>query len=223
VGDPYEDPSYQEEGVAYTDLTAARTGQIAGVHYERDLRAADLVMLVTARALKAHGDKSLCGRSTWVRPGGVSDEAVAASYGYVLVRSGCLPSFTPAHEIGHQLGAAHDWYTLELQGALGGSEAPHGHGYSWHNSNGTRGFYTIMAYDWKCRDYVLGYAQGNGSCSRVGRWSDPNETHDVYGVPLGKSELHPSGEPAHDAKTVRLSRKAVANYRWSGCRATSGC
>jgi hypothetical protein len=223
IGDPYEDPSYQEDGVAYTDLTAVLTGQLSGVHYEREVRAADLVMLVTARALKAHGDESICGLSPWVRPWSVADEAVAASYGYFLVRSSCLSSFTPAHEIGHQLGAAHDWYALGLQSDLGGNEAPHGHGYAWFNGNGTRGFYTIMAYDWLCRDYVLGYSQGNGSCSRVGRWSDPEATHDLYGVPLGKSELDPSGAPAHDAKTTMLNRKAIANYRNSACRATNGC
>jgi hypothetical protein len=140
-----------------------------------------------------------------------SNEAYAAARAYFVVKYSCLVNYTLAHEIGHQLGAAHDWYSVGIEGTP--NVVSYAHGYSWVNGPATFGFYTIMATDRKCKDFVSTYIQYGLNCPQVGRWSDPSAT-DSSGEPLGSVTPMPS----HDARAITENRIAVANYRLSACR-----
>ena len=125
--------TYRESGDMRLDLTRLqRTNDriMDTIHRWRDRTKADLVHLIVAP------NKVYCGiayllRGNW------------PSVGFGVTGLNCLTNFTLVHELGHNMGAHHDWYVDNDAGAF-----PYSHGYV----DVKRRFRTVMAYYAACTD-----------------------------------------------------------------------
>ena len=110
-----------------------------------------------------------------------------------------------AHEVGHNMGANHDWYDYDGQ-----IPYPYAHGYVSHAG----GWRTVMAYDAVCT------AEGF-SCPRRPYWSNPNISYN--GIPTGVQPgtnlsciRHTTNNPdcdANNALVLNNTRSIVADFR----------
>ncbi|MGW7418208.1 InlB B-repeat-containing protein [Streptomyces sp. NPDC054863] len=117
-----------------------------------------------------------------------------ANYGYNIVAHAALKNFSLGHEIGHNLGSAHDRVTEPKQ------PPPYGaNGY--FPSNGD--FASLMAYESSCRKST------RGRCGRVNQFSNPVLSYrgQPFGVPLGRPN------EAATAQIFNTTSKAIASYR----------
>ena len=210
--------------VAYTEADATTTrigiandlsnitssvGALGGVAALRNAYAADMVTLLTHRSVL-----DACGIA-WLQQ---SIGAGFAPYAYSVTDHQCVsPNFTFAHELGHNMGARHDWFM-----DTGISPHTYAHGYV----NPSDGWRTIMAYADHC--WAL-----NVSCQRLLRWSNPLQTAPApfpaasMGVPQGTSTACTAGNIANpqcdadDARTLNNTAPVVANFRQSSLFVTS--
>ncbi len=207
--------SYVESGPS-TDtrrLAGRSDGYMDDVHALRDAYSADLVHLVTDWDVDdaGSGDRVVCGRAQM--PSSPTPQAAFGATDYFCVDLG-----TFAHEIGHNLGLAHDrWQSLR-------EAPPETHGYR-HGYVNLRMFdpgapvssrwHTVMAYSARCYDH-FGLYRSSG-CRRARLFSNPRLTHmgDPAGVPATSSVAGPDG-PADASRGIRDTKYAVANYRVSG-------
>lgn len=143
---------------ALDDLTFGR-GAFSGVSALRDTYRADLVMV-----LVDHPRPDVCGIA-WLSP----LVPQGALYGFSLVFANCVTGYTFAHELGHNMGARHDWY---VDGSV--DAAPYAKGHvdfvgRWR---------TIMSYNDSC------VSQGF-NCARLNYFSTP----DVEVIPYCSGQL----------------------------------
>ncbi|MCB0186914.1 MAG: hypothetical protein KDE31_21755, partial [Caldilineaceae bacterium] len=128
--------------VAYTEttnmntdldrLTNKRDGYMDAIHTKRDEVGADLV------ALLLQVDSDIAGVGWLLKPMDASFEAYAFSVADIC----CIANdLVFAHELGHNMGAAHDWYVDDAAGAF-----DYSHGYVGPACS----FKTIMAYGSEC-------------------------------------------------------------------------
>ncbi|MDR0534931.1 MAG: chitobiase/beta-hexosaminidase C-terminal domain-containing protein [Puniceicoccales bacterium] len=173
---------YVESGDFGTDLehlTQRNDGVMDEVHAWRDELGADLVCLMRATN-SASGVAGLA----WVMQNPQEGEQ---QNGFSVI--GPSVNWSYAHEVGHNLGCAHD----RAQGGNGIFYYAHG----YHMSNGSG---TIMSY----------------AGTRVPHFSNPEVMQN--GAPTGVSELNPDGSENHTtsancAKTINLTLPVVAGYR----------
>lgn len=136
-------------------LPQVRTGSepgLEGVAALRDQVGADLVMLLVQPQTPNY-----CGIAYVMN---VVSTAFAPA-GFSVVHSTCVtPGLTFAHELGHNMGAHHDWYVAT-------STLPFTYAHGYVNPSPLQRWRTVMAYSDHCA--ALGV-----SCRRLVSWSNPD-------------------------------------------------
>ncbi len=214
---------YAEVSNFGTSLAALRAGTGAGLEGVASLRnqyAADLVMMLIHPMAP-----SACGIA-YVQN---SVSAAFASAGFSVTDTACMsPGFTFAHELGHNMGAHHDWYVSTSQ-----LPYPYAHGYV-NPALGHR-WRSIMAYNDRCSEQGF-------SCRRLLAWANPDQFINPYcefgsgfvcnqslwyvpgvrmGVPSGTRATCQIGQltstecDADDRRALNNTALTVANFRES--------
>lgn len=189
--------NYVEAGFS-TDLGRLANpfdGHMDEIHALRREYAADLVALIT-RPTTA----SVCGVGTLPNQADVSNIGL----GFSITKYQCrAPSITFPHEIGHNLGAGHDWYDR----AAGTFKHSRGH------ARPDQGWRTIMSYSDKCQ--ALGQP-----CPSILRFANPDveQAGVPTGVPIGtelRCQTDDVNNPDCDANlraTFQKTAAAVTQY-----------
>jgi hypothetical protein len=163
---------YVEDGLHFDHLwrfADKGDGYMEEIHSLRDKYDADVAVLMV-------DDPSGCGLATRVYAD--ADEAFA------VVHHDCaVMSYSVAHEIGHLIGARHEF---AMDGTI--TPFPYGHGY-------------VNARKW--RD-IMSYKESCGGCPRLPVWSSPNIT--VSGERAGTSM-------EDNARVIGEQAARVANFR----------
>src|SRR5579872_2467214 len=189
--------AYTESGDMSADLTNVQSDSgIAGV---RNTYAADLVSVWVH-----YPATQVCGIAYLMSS--ISTSFAPAAYS--VVDDECVsPNYSFAHEMGHNMGARHDWFV-----DAGVTPSTYAHGYVYVPG----AWRTIMAYNNEC--VALGF-----NCTRLLAWASP--THTFNGVPMGVAGGTTTsciqgytGNPPCDADDARLLNETaftVANFRQS--------
>jgi hypothetical protein len=133
---------------------------------------ADLVSLIVKNSFRDSDGHSICGmanRKTMPLIGDANYTSIS------LVDSNCLSGETFTHEIGHNLGASHDRYSINIDNPSYNSV----YGFNYGYINAEEGIRTIMSYDTKCDDK-------NTFCPRVPYFSNPDIS--LNDVTIGKTK-----------------------------------
>jgi len=196
--------SYGESGID-VDLTRLRNngdGYMDIVHTWRNTYGADEVALI----VEYGPTYPYCGIAYLMDSLSTGFE----SYAFATIERECVTgNLSFAHELGHNMGAHHDWYVNDSTDLFT---------YSHGKVNVYYGWYTIMSYYSEC--YYRGY-----SCTRIPYWSNPNlywnsNPSIPLGVAGGTSTACWEGQwdPPCDAdnhRTLNESAWTVANFRQS--------
>ncbi len=174
--------NYTESGDLNTDLDRIKEygdGHMDVVHVMRDVFGADVVSLWT------NGGGN--GAGYVMQTPDPSFESLAF---HAIRWDNAVNNFTFAHELGHNLGAAHDRENAVIAGS-----ASYAHGYqdpagSWR---------TIMAYSDGC------------SCSRISYWSNPEKFHPGDGSLMGVASSDSLG--ADNRRVLNQNGSIVAAFR----------
>ncbi len=191
--------SYVEDGDISTDLARLQVpndGYMDVVHGLRNTYGADEVVL-----LVSYPSGPYCGMAYLMS----SVSSAFEAWAFAVVDVDCATGYYSfGHEMGHNMGARHDWYV-----DTNTSPYIHAHGYV----NATQRWRTIMAYNNECSD-------GGFNCQRLPYWSNPDVLYS--GIPMGVPEgTYPScspGQPnpncdADNRKTLNKTAYTVANFR----------
>jgi hypothetical protein len=180
---------YNESGDIKVDLELLQNpvdGVLDGIHAARDAYHADLVAM-----LISEGTNGVCGYAFLMHALDPSLQGIAfgvTALDYADPYS--CSSLTLAHELGHNMGSAHD-----RAHAGAGGLFPYAFGYQSPNQT----FRDIMSYD--CP---------NG-CPRINQWANPDVTY--MGEPTGVDfEANPANA-ADVARTMNEARTTIANFR----------
>ena len=192
---------YIETGSDLGPLINRDDGRLDEVHSLRNEHAADLVHLLTDKAIGPAGQA--------VRPW--SESLTHADSGaFAVTANGTEETFT--HEIGHNFGLKHDRYV----NSVGGTIYPYAFGYIndrafQPSAPRTTRWRTVMAYPNPCS------AAGFG-CPRLLRFSNPDQTHlgDVMGVPADSRATGSDG-PADARLAINNSARWVGSFRSQAC------
>jgi hypothetical protein len=189
----YTESSSMGSDLSYLqDSTDAYMNQ---VHSLRNTYGADLVSLIVESS-------QYCGIAYMMD----DVSSYFASYGFSVVARSCATGYYSfAHELGHNMGAGHDWY-------VNPSASPYTHSHGYVNVAGR--WRTIMAYNDEC--------SANGvSCTRLQYWANPGVSRNgqSMGVASGTNASCESGDPDHppcdadDHRTLNSTANTVANFR----------
>jgi len=165
------------------DITFNRTD----IHALRDYYGADLVSVWVNNA-----SGSVVGIG-WVFQGGPGFSNYA--YNVVSYPFAAGPSYTFAHETGHNMGAAHDRANAGVNGRFDYS-------YGYRRSSADPKFYSIMA-----------YSAGCSGCQSVNHWSNPLVDIEINGAVAASGVAEGEPDSADNAKTFTLTGPVQAEYR----------
>ena len=201
---PYTEVNDEIDKHALTDPSDGVLDQVKPL---RDTYSADVVAL-----FEEYPDHyPVCGNS-YVMKEAINDYEILAYA--IVVRNCALSYYTLAHELGHIMGARHDW----LQDPTNLSPYSYNHGYVAIAEQPQRHAYqTIMAYDTLCTKKHIEADR----CPRILYWSNPDTTYppgDPNAVSLGVGP--PGTEKADNRTTLNTTASVVANFRCSS-RATN--
>jgi hypothetical protein len=173
----YSETSFAD---ALYDLTGTNDGKMDIVHTLRDAYYADEVVLLI-------NDPEYCGLA-WLMQ---DVSTLFQDHAFAVVNWDCATGYYSfGHELGHNMGAQHDWFAVvKYNQALGAY--PYSYGYV----NASPAWRTIMAYGDAC-----------AGCLRIQYWSNPDETY--FGLPTGTAN-------ADNRQTLNNTAWTVANFRVS--------
>lgn len=176
---------YSESGFNWsTTLSRLRQtsdGYMDEVHTLRDGYGADEVVLIV-------NNTSSCGIGYVMQ----SVTTAFAPYAFAVVSRNCATGYYSfAHELGHNMGCAHDRDNASVTGA---------YSYSYGYQAPDKAFRTIMSYN--CP----------GGCTRVNYWSNPDKSYG--GQDMGVLYTEPLS--ADNRRTLNNTAYTVANFRQSG-------
>lgn len=177
-----QEVAYTEtSGNAFVDALNHVTNN-ATVAALRNTYAADLVALVIEH-------NALCGVG-WLLNN-------SPAYGFSVTARNCATGhYSFGHEVGHNLGAEHDWAAPD---AVNFSAISFNHGYIAPDS----AWRTIMA-------YANGCAAGR-PCTRLNRWANPDLTFNGVSTGIAQGQIH----AADNRKALNNGAPIVANFRAS--------
>lgn len=183
-----EEVNYTESGSSNTDknrLQNPTDGIMDNVHSLRNTFAADIVMLFVETL-------DNCGEAFIMNPVANAFE----KFGFAVVMRTCATgNFSFGHELGHIMGARHNW---EADSA-NNRPFPFNHGFLRTNpSNNTTA-------PWRT---IMGVPTNNPATARIQNWSNPNVNFagDPTGVATGSRQ-------ADNARTLNTTAPTVANFR----------
>ena len=196
-----EEVSYSETGKSAKKILEAVTNGTDGldaIHHLRDQYGADVVAFIV-------GSLSACGRSNVM----MSDPSAAfESQAFAVIRRNCsVTRLSFAHELGHVMGARHEW------GVDGPDPATpsilYNHGFIRRSPTASDSpWRTIMAVDEKCLT-----TPPNGCSARIPRFSNP-----LVSYPEGSTDstgVEGGEQPADNRTRLNDTSKTVANFRCS--------
>lgn len=174
-----EEVGYDDNAGYYSALKDVRgkyDGKLDFIHSKRDEHGADIVSLWI-------DNREYCGLGYQM-----TSESSFDKYAFNVVNYSCAVStYAFAHEVGHNLGAAHD-----RDNTQGSALYPWSYGYRQENSNPR--FYTVMSYP--C-----------SGCSLINFWSNPEINY--RGWPTGEASV------SDNRTTLNKTRSIAANWRSS--------
>lgn len=173
------------------------SGQLSELYAARRAYGADVVAVI----VKNYSAFQACGIAYMLLNPTLSDAnwAVSAS-----MRGSCIANHVLAHEVGHNMGLAHDRYAVDKynESPWNGS-LPQNYDYFGYVDVGAREL-TVMSYFDRCSD------AGVGNCARVARISNPARTFtngSPSGIALGQTD------PANNARVLNINKDIVALWR----------
>ena len=170
---------YQETGNIQQDLdrfAAKKDGHIDEVHSLRVRHKADIGVMVVAKS------PGMCGLAKSI--------GCEADTAFCLVNVSCLTNLVLAHEIGHLMGARHNW---EVHPEML-DKTPQNHGFWYVGATSKASWGTVMSY---------GCPQGG--CPRIPYWSNPDIS--VNGISTGSNDC------CNNAAIITRSLKKISNFR----------
>ncbi|MBF8277158.1 MAG: Binding protein, N-terminal [Candidatus Brocadiaceae bacterium] len=199
-----EEVSYDESGFNWNTtlsrLTNTSDGFIDNVHTLRDTYKADEVVLLVA-------DNGYCGLA-WLMT------TVSNSFktnAFALVNWDCATGYyTFGHELGHNMGARHDWYVDDTKN----SPYTYNHGYVNPGSTSQTRWRTVMAYNNECSDRGF-------NCTRIPYWSNPRKKYGGIKTGVTKNtnstctegNLSNADCDADNRLVLKKTAKTVAGFR----------
>lgn len=182
-------------GTDLSRLAGTTDGFMDSVHQMRNRYGADLVSLIV-------GSGNYCGIA-YLNTSSTTYSSGSPSFN-VTAYNCAVGNLTLSHELGHNMGLRHDWYV-----DAGTTPCSHHHGYVNQtainlgaSSTSSQRWRTIMAYNDHCSS--VGF-----SCSRINRWSNPNQIYN--GDPVG--QLIGSAKPADEAFAFYRMACQIAAFR----------
>lgn len=191
--------TYTESGNSTTDKTALQSssdGVLDNLHTLRDTYAADLVVLIT-------NTLDWCGEAYIMST--VSNAFQQYAFG-VIKRSCATGNYSFGHELGHIMGARHDWYVDPT------NNSPyvynHAHLETAPTATGVSPWRTIMGYNSGC-------AAAGVSCTRLRYWSNPFVTYPPGVTPNDAMGVATGSQQEDNHKALNNTALTVANFRCS--------